>query len=138
MRECALIERWWLIPLLLVVGLAASLRYRPALLVGMPLVNLAIAVLIARAVFMPHGLLGRALNHRALVALGTISYSLYLWQQVFMNRQGTGWWTAFPVNLGLSLAMALLSYNLVEQPCLRLREAVEGRVFRARTSSAGA
>jgi peptidoglycan/LPS O-acetylase OafA/YrhL len=57
-----------------------------------------------------------------MVFVGVLSYSLYLWQQPFLNRHlGTSWMAAFPVNIILAGVMALASYYLVEQPFLRLR-----------------
>ena len=60
------------------------------------------------------------LNNRVTYALGVLSYSLYLWQQPFLNRASTQWWTAFPVNLLLALACAVGSYYVVERPFLRM------------------
>ncbi len=34
-----------------------------------------------------------------LVTLGALSYSLYIWQQLFLGVAGRHWWTVFPVNL---------------------------------------
>ncbi len=65
---------------------------------------------------------GRIFDAPAIVWLGRISYSLYLWQQPFLNRAGTWWAQAFPVNLGAAFAAAILSFYLVERPFLRLRE----------------
>jgi peptidoglycan/LPS O-acetylase OafA/YrhL len=56
-----------------------------------------------------------------------MSYSLYLWQQPFLNRTVPAWPTAFPVNLLLAASVALLSYYLVERPFLALREKLESR-----------
>jgi len=62
-------------------------------------------------------LLGRGL----LPALGTISYSLYLWQQLFLSP--TGWLAAGRVlpACGAAVAAACLSYWLIEKPALRLK-----------------
>ncbi len=57
--------------------------------------------------------------------LGALSYSLYLWQQPFINPTGGARVNAFPLNLGLALVCALASYYLVEQPMLRLRARLE-------------
>jgi len=62
------------------------------------------------------------LNAAPLVWMGTISYSLYLWQQPFLNRWSSASWTAFPLNLVLALAFAAVSYYLIELPFLKLRE----------------
>jgi peptidoglycan/LPS O-acetylase OafA/YrhL len=70
----------------------------------------------------------RWLNGKAMIWIGTISYSLYLWQQLFLNRNDqVHGWTAFPQNLLLAFACAAASYYLIEQPFLRLREWQPGR-----------
>nr|MBA3915832.1 acyltransferase [Terriglobales bacterium] len=58
--------------------------------------------------------------------LGKISFSLYLWQQLFLNRWTVEPWTAFPLNLILALACGALSFYLVEQPSLKLRDRLAG------------
>jgi peptidoglycan/LPS O-acetylase OafA/YrhL len=55
------------------------------------------------------------------VFVGTLSYSLYLWQQLFLNRESSAWINTFPQNLILAIAAALASYFLLEKPFLRLR-----------------
>ncbi|MHB1744733.1 MAG: acyltransferase family protein, partial [Acidobacteriaceae bacterium] len=60
------------------------------------------------------------LNNRVMNFFGVLSYSLYLWQQPFVNRNRVDWWTAFPTNLLLTLALALVSYFCVEKPFLGL------------------
>lgn len=60
------------------------------------------------------------LNNKVTYALGVLSYSLYLWQQPFLNRNSTGWWTAFPVNILLVGGCAVGSYYVVERPFLRM------------------
>jgi peptidoglycan/LPS O-acetylase OafA/YrhL len=54
--------------------------------------------------------------------LGAISYSLYLWQQIFLDRGSSSLWTAFPQNLVLSILLATASYHWIEQPFLKVRE----------------
>jgi len=63
------------------------------------------------------------LNNRVTYALGVLSYSLYLWQQPFLNHASNRWWTAFPVNILLALACAIGSYYVVERPFLRMSHA---------------
>jgi len=62
------------------------------------------------------------LNSLPVMWLGAISYSLYLWQQLFLDRSSSAPWAAFPLNLVFSLLLAAASYHLVEQPGLKLRE----------------
>jgi peptidoglycan/LPS O-acetylase OafA/YrhL len=56
--------------------------------------------------------------------LGKISYSLYLWQELFCSNANLhyGFVLAVP-----AIACACLSYYLVEQPMLRLRERLAGK-----------
>ncbi len=62
------------------------------------------------------------LNSLPVMWLGAISYSLFLWQQIFLDRASSTWWTAFPLNLAFSLLLATASYHLAEQPFLKIRE----------------
>lgn len=56
----------------------------------------------------------RWLAHPALVWAGTISFSLYLWQQLFSTLAGNGW-PAVPC-FALALICALWSFKQVENP----------------------
>lgn len=65
---------------------------------------------------------GRLLEWRLLVGIGILSYSLYLWQQLFLGPN-SGWSPAsISLNVGLAVAAALGSYFLVERPFLRIKE----------------
>jgi len=77
----------------------------------------------------PTGRVGRILNSRPLVFVGVISYSIYLWQQLFLNRYVVAAPTSFPLNLTLVVLAALASYYVVERPTLRLRQRIEARLF---------
>jgi peptidoglycan/LPS O-acetylase OafA/YrhL len=50
-----------------------------------------------------------------IVQLGLISYSVYIWQQLFLEWPGL-FWLGFPLNLLTALAAGLASYRLVEIP----------------------
>ncbi|MGA0582319.1 MAG: acyltransferase family protein [Castellaniella sp.] len=67
-----------------------------------------------------NGSLGWLLSRRAMVGLGLISYSAYLWHQpVFAFVHISGWTPDLSVNLGLvlaSLALAWFSWRYVESP----------------------
>jgi peptidoglycan/LPS O-acetylase OafA/YrhL len=66
----------------------------------------------------------RLLNMKFLVFIGTLSYSLYIWQQIFLNAESDYWMNAFPQNLVLAFLTAAASYYLVESPILRWRARV--------------
>lgn len=67
------------------------------------------------------------LDWRPLVIVGQLSYSLYLWQQVFLVPWRGNASIDVPIVLAAALLAAIASYLLIEKPTLRLRE----RVMRA-------
>ena len=60
------------------------------------------------------------LNNGVTGSLGILSYSIYLWQQPFLNRNMHIWWTAFPLNVVLALLCGTASYYVVERPFLAM------------------
>jgi len=84
--------------------------------------NLCIVLLVSKFSFSPVGLGARFLNFKPIVFVGTISYSLYLWQQIFLVPGGQAWIFRFPINLILVSCCALISYYLIERPSLRIRQ----------------
>jgi peptidoglycan/LPS O-acetylase OafA/YrhL len=88
---------------------------------GRTMINIFLAILVHRSVFCAEDRVGRVLNWKPFASIGVLSYSIYVWQQIFLNRYSNSWWTAFPENLALSIAAALASYVLLEKPFLRLR-----------------
>jgi peptidoglycan/LPS O-acetylase OafA/YrhL len=73
----------------------------------------------------------RLLNWAPLVWVGRRSYSLYLWQQPFLNRYYHSILQTFPASVACAVACAAASYRFIELPFNRLR----GR-FRAGTDHA--
>jgi peptidoglycan/LPS O-acetylase OafA/YrhL len=94
-------------------------------LVSETVMNLAIAASTDWAMRKPDTAIGRFLNLPAVSFMGVLSYSLYLWQQVFLNRESASPYCAFPLNVILAFTMALVSYLLIEAPFLRFRTAIE-------------
>jgi peptidoglycan/LPS O-acetylase OafA/YrhL len=92
------------------------------LLIGQSLQNAAIAVIIDWAIERRSVLAAAVLDFAPLGWVGRLSYSLYLWQQLFLNRHSHHWVHAFPLHLVGAFAAAAVSYYLIEQPFLRLRE----------------
>lgn len=66
----------------------------------------------------------RILNNRILVFIGVLSYSLYIWQQFFLQKAATvtSSWKQYPMNIVLVFITATCSYYLLEQPFLQLRK----------------
>jgi peptidoglycan/LPS O-acetylase OafA/YrhL len=80
-----------------------------------------ITLIVANVLLQPEAWYARLLRTRVLVFLGTISYSVYLWQQLFclpFNTTFTGW---FPINLFCAAGMGFLSHRLIERPFLRAK-----------------
>lgn len=117
------------LPVLGFAGNSLSDHPTPSFLFGYTLANLCIGVCVDWCIRNHEGRLGRVLNSAPLVFVGTISYSLYLWQQLFLNRHSDNVTASFPLNLTLAVGAALLSYYLIEKPSLRLRQRLEARLF---------
>lgn len=71
------------------------------------------------------GWLRGALSLRPLVLLGLVSFSLYLWQQLFMGPWGGPILGSVALSPVLSIACAIVSYRYVERPFLRLKRRLE-------------
>ncbi len=120
------VESRWIGPAVILTGLLISTRYRSGLLLGETVVNVGVALVLDRCVRRPAGAAGRVLNSKLLVYVGRLSYSLYLWQQLFLNRAASTLINRFPVNLALTAVCAVVSYYAVEKPfLLEVRPRVE-------------
>jgi peptidoglycan/LPS O-acetylase OafA/YrhL len=119
-----LLESPWMLAIPL-VALAANLTGVYPLfsfVVAEPIMNFGIAMTLDYCMRHATSPVGRLLDLRPIVFVGVLSYSLYLWQQPFLNRDGSAFWNTFPVNLLLACSFALASYTLVERPFLRLKD----------------
>jgi len=93
---------------------------------GTSIINVGLAILIHRSVYRSGDWVGQVLNWKPIVFVGVLSYSLYLWQQLFLNRESHAWVNAFPQNLAFAIAAGLASYFLLETPMLKLRRRLRG------------
>ena len=107
--------------LALVLLINHYMGYTVVAVFGTSVINASLAVLIHRCVYCSHDLMGQVLNWKPIAFVGVLSYSLYLWQQLFLNRNSSAWANRFPQNLLLAVAAALGSYFLLEKPLLKLR-----------------
>lgn len=107
------------IPLVLLINRMGS--HPVAILLGSPVLNVCVALLIESSTRHASSLAGRFLNWKPMVFLGVLSYSLYLWQLPFLDHRSSAWVNAFPQNLMFVFLAALASYFLIERPFVRLR-----------------
>ncbi|MFL9608612.1 acyltransferase family protein [Methylobacillus sp. Pita2] len=82
----------------------------------------------------PAGAVGKLLCSRAMVGIGLISYSLYLWHQplfAFMRMKSTSHPSAlmFSIAIALAFLLAILSYFYVEQPFRNKKRYSRARIF---------
>lgn len=97
------------------------MQYTIVYVAGTALINVLLAILIHRSVVCAGDRVGRCLNWSPVAFVGVLSYSLYLWQQPFLDRASSSWLAAFPQNLIFTFLAALGSYLLLEKPLMRLR-----------------
>jgi peptidoglycan/LPS O-acetylase OafA/YrhL len=80
----------------------------------------------------------RFLNWRPVAFVGVLSYSLYIWQQLFLRIGVYDRGLRFPFNLIATIGAALLSYFLIEKPFIHLKDTIsmpkERRGFRRQYS----
>jgi peptidoglycan/LPS O-acetylase OafA/YrhL len=95
-----------------------------------------VPIMMAGTVARPDGLVGRVLENSALRWVGRLSYSLYLWQQLWTPFAGVprtlGIAQSWPMNLVAILLSAAASYYLIERPCIRIGARLVGRWRTAR------
>jgi peptidoglycan/LPS O-acetylase OafA/YrhL len=75
--------------------------------------DIAIAFLLSATVLYPGHRWSRLLSFRPLAWLGVISYSIYIWQELFMHIRSLYTLVALPL-------VAVASYYLIERPCVRV------------------
>jgi peptidoglycan/LPS O-acetylase OafA/YrhL len=85
-----------------------------------PCAAVAVALVINSCMESEHGLM----NWAPVVWVGNLSYSIYLWQQIFCFESRLGWLAAFPLNVLASVALACCSYYAIERPLAKVRARV--------------
>ncbi len=93
---------------------------------GNTLQALGVAILILQSILLPSRGFYRILNWPVVAWIGVLSYSLYIWQQLFCSQpQWFGWtqvwWMSWPGWLAATLAVSCVSFYLLERPLMRLR-----------------
>lgn len=89
--------------------------------VGQTLESLCLVLIIAWAIRNADSVGGRVLQNPVIVRVGVLSYSLYLWQQLFLTQHNETWTGLFPINFVMCYIAAELSYRFIEKPFLAMR-----------------
>ena len=92
--------------------------------IGMPILNFSIVMMLDRYMRFPDTRTGRWLNWAPIAWLGTISFSLYLWQEPMSCVTGH---LPLTVKVLGALALAVASRYFVELPFLALRRGLSVR-----------
>ncbi len=94
---------------------------------GMTVFIWLLPAIVLGSVLNPANIFGRLLEWNVLRYIGRISYSLYLWQELFFTDHGfsegnrpLGWLQTWPLRLVLTFGLASISYHLLECPLIRL------------------
>lgn len=93
---------------------------------GSTLQSLGIVVLMLQSIVLPDRGFYRVLNIPIVAWIGTLSYSLYIWQQLFCSKPewfgwGPVWWMSWPGWLAATLIVSCASYYFLERPLMSLR-----------------
>jgi peptidoglycan/LPS O-acetylase OafA/YrhL len=119
----------FLVWLLMAAALAGCLRYQPYLTILW--ISILIPVLMAGTTLHPRWWISRFLDLALMKWIGRISYSLYIWQQLFLlpfwERKPLGRLQEAPFNLVLAFLVAAGSYYFVEKPLIRIGHKLAGR-----------
>lgn len=129
--------RPWVFLLLPLIFLANVQHDHPHILLGFSFtfINISAALFIDWAVTNCDTAVGRFLNSAVMVKLGMMSYSIYLWQQPFLDPTSGMGFTIFPYNIAGIAIMSMISYHLVERYSLRLRQTWESKLFTGKRST---
>ena len=126
-------NRWSLVFALFLIAVADVISNRPAAPGdALQIVqNALLTFVVAQLVFIPTGWAGRVLNSAPFVVVGKLSYSLYLWQELFLYKGSGKGFLMLALSYALTFAAASVSYWGLEVRFLGLR-----RKFRNAAESA--
>ncbi|MGV3660601.1 MAG: acyltransferase family protein [Prosthecobacter sp.] len=116
----------WVLNQHLLPALPAKALWAVHFLLGRTLQSVGFAVLLVQSILAPGWGAYRLLNNSAVCQLGVLSYSMYIWQQLFCTKEevfglSNVWWMSHPFWLLPAAAVALVSYYGFERPLLQLR-----------------
>lgn len=87
---------------------------------GNTIIAISIMYLILSYTQQQSNLIFRFLNHKTVVHIGVLSYSIYIWQEFFFRKEAL-FFNIFPLNMVIIYVISLASYYLWEKPSISLR-----------------
>lgn len=108
-----------------------SIHYKGIYLMtfGKTLELIGISIVITAAISNRKTLMFDILNSKLLSYIGVISYSLYLWNNLFLYSDGSMIVNKFPLNFICTFGMGIFSYYLIEKPFLRIKDRLKKQKF---------
>jgi len=125
--------RWYLLippALMLIAALGHKVHPWIYYVPGQTLANFGILLLLDRCIRYPEDWFGDLINWAIFRWVGVISYSLYLWQELFLDYEPEHLGLTLPWNLVLTFAVSAASYYLVEKQFLKLKDRATGQAKR--------
>ena len=120
LRRLLYSKAFLLVPaLLLAVAVLGSAHPRFYYGAGITVINVGIALCIARWVTQSSDVAGKLLNLPPLRVLGVLSYSVYLWQQPFFMENGASRLQHLPWSVVCVVLFSCCSFFLIEQPMMK-------------------
>ena len=86
-------------------------------------INICLSIVLIYSVFGPKKITFKILNSKILRFIGTISYSVYIWQQPFLS-QNNNLINLLPQSIILVFVVSILSYYFIEKPFLKLKKLI--------------
>lgn len=108
----------FLVPIALLPLMSGFVPFWVRDIIAIPLLNVGVALVLDRYMRYPGSIVGKFLNLPVMVWLGTLSYSLYLWQQLWAFG---GFTLGTTSRLAAMFVCASSSYYFIERPLLALR-----------------
>ncbi len=116
----------WLVPFLEFIDSKHFHADYFTVLFGTTVISLGTAYIIASTTTFKSGKMFRFLNTPVIAYIGVLSYSIYIWQQIFLRSMVIpnlpAWWRSFPLNVVLTFCAAIASYHLWEKGFLKLKD----------------
>lgn len=85
------------------------------------LTNICVGMIVLISINLKNSIWFGFLNHKIMNYIGKLSYSIYLWQQLFFSEK-IGFFSTFPINLVFIFLVANMSYYFIEKPFLKMKD----------------